>query len=86
MNADKFHKVAVIHLCVTATVAILSCALMAMLWSYVPDTRFETLETLLLPVFRVLFTLAAFANLLGIAFHRRTLRVLRWLKYKRSTY
>lgn len=83
MNADKFHKVAAIHTGVTATVAILGCALVAMLWSYEPDTGFDTLHTLLFPSVRVVVTLAVIANTVCVAFDRITLRVLRRLKYQR---
>lgn len=77
MGTDNFHRIAAIHAGCTVIAVVLACVLNVCLWSYAPDTRFETLETMLLPVFKLFFALVTIGAVLGIVFDRLTLRVLR---------
>lgn len=81
---DKFKRFSLVHACVVVLAILLAAALNYLLWSYKPDTRFDTLENALLPVVRPVFTIALFGVVCCIAFDRLTLRVLRMLARKQD--
>lgn len=79
-------RVTVIHTCVVASIVISTCMLNYLVWSYIPDSRFETLETLLLPYAKFVFTLVTASLALTVAFDSHTVRVIGKLSHYRKSY
>ena len=74
-------RVALIHASVVFFALACVSVLNYLVWTYQPDTRLETLETLLWPFFRLVLTLYSLTVLVTIAISPHTLRVLKKLSY-----
>jgi hypothetical protein len=74
-------RVTAIHACVVLVVFTLTCMLNYLVWTYAPDSRFETLETLLLPFAKPVITLGTVSLAVSVALGRHTTRVMRKLAY-----
>lgn len=80
----KYKRLFAVHIATTSVVVACACIMNWLVWTYTPDTRFQTIETMLYPVFRVLVTLWTTIVTLNVAFHRLTLRVLMRLAHEAS--
>lgn len=72
------------HSCAVVVVILLVAILNYLMWQYESDTRFETLETLLLPFLRPVVTFGTIGFALSLALDHHTMRVLRKLKYYKN--
>lgn len=82
MALSKYHRVLLIHTCVITAMVAASCALSWIAWTERPDEGFETLQSLLYPIYRWLVPLGAFAICVHAATTPVVLRMLRSLKRK----
>lgn len=82
MALSKYHRVLLIHTCVITVMVAGSCALSWIVWTERPDEGFETLQSLLYPIYRWLVPIAAFAMCVHTASTPVVWRMLRSLKRK----
>ena len=68
-----------VHRHVASLVLVLTGALNYLVWTYAPDAKFDTLETLLLPFARPVVSVGTIAIAVSTIFDRHTVRVLRKL-------
>ncbi|WP_298150892.1 hypothetical protein [Flavobacterium sp.] len=74
-------RVTLTHASVVLSAAVLVSMFNYLVWTYQPDTRIETLETVLWPFARPILSLITLALFVTIAFDPHTVRVLRKLSY-----
>ncbi|WP_426078678.1 hypothetical protein [Janthinobacterium sp. PSPC3-1] len=72
------------HYCAVAVVILLVAILNYIMWQYESDTRFETLETLLLRFLRPAVTFGTIGLALSLAMDHHTMRVLKKLEYYKN--
>jgi len=76
-----FRRSAVIHACVICAALACVSVLNYLVWTYMPDSRFDTLETVLWPFAKPVLSLFTLAVLVMTAFDPHSVRVLRKLSY-----
>jgi hypothetical protein len=83
MNNMKLfaQRVYLVHWSMAVITVIFASVLNYLMWEYTPDTRFETLETLLLPFARPAITLATVGLVVNAVFNPHTMRIMRKLAY-----
>lgn len=82
LNMKLFYqRIYTVHVCVVLALLFCTGVLNYLLWAYTPDTRFETLETWLLPFAKPAFSLCSLALAAALAADSHTIRVLRKLSY-----
>jgi TRAP-type C4-dicarboxylate transport system permease small subunit len=82
LNMKLFsRRVAVIHASVICAAFACVSVLNYLVWTYMPDSRFDTLETVLWPFVKPVLSLFTLAVLAMIAFDPHSVRLLRKLSY-----
>lgn len=80
-----FKRIVTVHVCIVLMTVICAGVLNYLLWTHTPDTRFETLESLLLPFVRPLVSLATISLAVAMGFDIQTVRVIRKMAYYKRT-
>lgn len=82
LNMNLFaRRVAVIHASVICAAIVCVCVLNYLVWTYMPDSGFDTLETVLWQFAKPVLSLFTLAVLAMIAFDPHTVCILRKLRY-----
>ncbi len=79
---NRYEKLLRFQRCICLFGAFIAVLINYLIWSYEPDTRFETLETVLFPAIRALVAVVSIGLVVNMYLDPLTNRVLRILRSK----